>query len=166
MTPATILLALVTLERLAELWLARRNTTALLARGAVEVAAAHYPLIVALHAVWLGTLWVLGAGAAVQPGWLAVFLILQIGRVWVLASLGPRWTTRIIVLPGEPLIATGPYRWLSHPNYAVVVAEIAVLPLCLGLPLVALIFTLANAAVLSLRIASENAALRGLRPTS
>ena len=160
MTAAALLLALVTAERLAELWLAHRNTAALLAKGAVEVAAGHYPLIVALHAVWLGALWVLGAGAVVQPGWLALFLLLQAARVWVLATLGPRWTTRIIILSGAPLITTGPYRWLSHPNYVVVVAEIAVLPLCLGLPAVAVIFSLANAAVLTLRITAENAALR------
>ena len=160
MSLATVLLTLVTAERLAELWLARRNTKALLAKGAVEVAASHYPLIVGLHAVWLATLWVLGTGAVVRPFWLAVFLLLQVARVWILGTLGPRWTTRIIVLPDAPLITTGPYRWLSHPNYAVVVGEIAVLPLCLGLPMVALIFSLANAAVLSLRIASENAALR------
>lgn len=160
MTLAALLLALVTAERLGELWLARRNTMALLAKGAVEVAASHYPLIVALHAAWLATLWALGVGALVRPGWLALFLVLQAGRVWVLATLGPRWTTRIIVLPGAPLITTGPYRWLSHPNYAIVVAEIAVLPLCLGLPITALLFSIANAAVLTLRIASENAALR------
>lgn len=160
MTAAAVLLALVTAERLAELWLARRNTAALLARGAVEVAAGHYPLIVALHALWLAVLWGVASDAPVQPVWLAVFLILQLARLWVLATLGRRWTTRIIILPGAPLIRTGPYRWLSHPNYAVVVAEIAVLPLCLGQPLVALIFSIANAAVLSLRIASENAALR------
>lgn len=160
MTAAALLLAAVTAERLAELWLARRNTRALLAMGATEVAAAHYPLIVALHAAWLATLWTLGAGAALQPVWLALFAVLQAARVWVLTTLGARWTTRIIILPDAPLITSGPYRWLSHPNYAVVVAEIAVLPLCLGLPLVALIFSLANAAVLSLRIAAENAALR------
>lgn len=160
MTLATLILALVTAERLAELWLAKRNTAALMARGAVEVAADHYPLIVALHAAWLATLWLLGAGAVVHLGWLSLFAVLQLARVWVLATLGPRWTTRIIILPGAPLVTSGPYRWLSHPNYAVVVAEIAVLPLCLGLPVVALVFSLANAAVLTLRIASENAALR------
>lgn len=160
MTPATLILSLVTVERLCELWLARRNTAALLARGAVEVAADHYPLIVALHVAWLATLWLLGAGAVVHLGWLALFAALQLARVWVLATLGPRWTTRIIILPGAPLVTSGPYRWLSHPNYAVVVAEIAVLPLCLGLPVVALVFSLANAAVLALRITSENAALR------
>ncbi len=162
MTFAPLLLTLVTAERLAELSLARRNTAALLAKGAVEVAPRHYPVIVSLHAAWLGSLWVLGAGAALRPGWLVLFLLLQVGRVWVLATLGPRWTTRIIILPGAPLITTGPYRWLSHPNYAVVVAEIAVLPLCLGLPMVALVFSVANAAVLTLRITAENRALRPL----
>ena len=90
---------------------------------------------------------------------LAVFVALQAFRVWILATLGPRWTTRIIVLPGEPLIASGPYRYFSHPNYAVVAAEIAVLPLALHLPLLALIFTLLNAAVLVVRIRAEARAL-------
>jgi methyltransferase len=163
MTPAALLLALVTLERLAELWLARRNTRALVADGAVEVAAGHYPLIVLLHALWLTGLWLLGWRQPVGTVWLAIFVLLQVLRVWVLATLGPRWTTRIIVQPGLPLIATGPYRLLSHPNYVVVVGEIAVLPLCLGLPWYALAFSIANAAVLTIRIRAENAALVGLR---
>ena len=163
MTPAAILLALVTLERLAELWLARRNTKALLASGAVEFAPGHYPLIVLLHAFWLAGLWVLGWQNPVNNVWLVIFLLLQFLRVWVLATLGPRWTTRIIVLPGLPLVARGPYRWLSHPNYVVVVGEIAILPLCLGLPWYALAFSIANAAVLTIRIRAENAALTGVR---
>ena len=163
MTGAVLLLSAVTLERLAELWLARRNTAALLARGAVEVAAGHYPLIVALHALWLGALWYFGAGQPVHMGWLVVFLILQLGRLWVLTSLKDRWTTRIIVLPNVALVAIGPYRWFTHPNYIVVVGEIAVLPLCLGLPMLALAFSIANAAVLWLRVGAEGAALRELR---
>ena len=163
MTPAAILLALVTLERLAELWLARRNTKALMSSGAVEVAAGHYPLIVLLHALWLAGLWFLGWQNSVQVAWLAVFLVLQVLRVWVLATLGPRWTTRIIVQPGLPLVASGPYRFLSHPNYVVVIGEIAVLPLCLGLAWYALAFSIANAAVLTIRIRAENAALVGMR---
>lgn len=162
MTPAAVLLALVTLERLAELWLARRNTRALLAGGAVERAPGHYPLIVLLHAAWLASLWFFGWGSALNTFWLVLFLLLQILRVWVLMTLGPRWTTRIIVTPGLPLVRTGPYRFLSHPNYVVVVGEIAVLPLCLGLPWLALAFSLANAAVLAIRIRAENAALTGL----
>ena len=163
MTPAALLLALVTLERLAELWLARRNTRALVADGAVEVSAGHYPLIVLLHALWLMGLWLLGWQQAVGTVWLAIFVLLQVLRVWVLATLGRRWTTRIIVQAGSPLVTTGPYRLLSHPNYVVVVGEIAVLPLCLGLPWYALAFSIANAAVLTIRIRAENAALIGLR---
>ena len=159
MTFAVIILLLVTAERFGELWLARRNTAALLKQGAVEVAPQHYMLIVLLHGFWLAGLWALGWDQPVNLAWLMVFLVLQVLRVWVLATLGPRWTTRIIVLPGEKLVATGPYRWLTHPNYVVVIGEIAVLPLCLGLPWYALAFSLANAAVLTVRIRAENAAL-------
>ncbi|MGK2873624.1 MAG: isoprenylcysteine carboxyl methyltransferase family protein [Alphaproteobacteria bacterium] len=160
MTAATVLLAVVTLGRLGELWLARHNTAALLARGAVEVAPGHYPMIVALHAAWLATLGFYGAGQPVNPIWLAVFLGLQVARVWVLTTLGARWTTRIIVVPSEHLVARGPYRFVNHPNYLVVVGEIAVLPLCLGLPWVALLFSALNAGVLMIRIRAENAGLQ------
>lgn len=161
MTLASLVLALVTLQRLGELVLARRNTARLIAAGAVEVAPGHYPAIVALHAAWLAGLWLLGWDAAVRPGWLAVFCLLQLLRAWVIATLGPRWTTRIIVLPGRPLVAAGPYRWLSHPNYAVVATEVAVLPLALGLPWFALAFSLLDAAVLAVRIRAEERALAG-----
>ena len=160
MTPAALLLGLVTLERVAELALARRNTQMLLRQGAVEHASGHYPLIVLLHAAWLAALWLWGREQPVSLPWLAAFLLLQALRVWVLATLGPRWTTRIIVKPGAPLVARGPYQWFSHPNYLVVVGEIAVLPLCLGLHELALAFSLANAAVLTVRIRAENAALQ------
>lgn len=163
MTPAAWLLAAVTLERLAELALARRNTRLLQQRGAVEHASGHYPMIVLLHAAWLAGMWLLGRNNPVNAVLLAVFLLLQALRAWVLVTLGPRWTTRIIVQPGALLVATGPYRWLSHPNYVVVVGEFAVLPMCLGLPGFALAFSLANAAVLTIRIRAENAALHGSR---
>ncbi|MGK2950793.1 MAG: isoprenylcysteine carboxyl methyltransferase family protein [Thiobacillus sp.] len=159
MTAAALLLALVTTGRLGELWLARRNTAALLSRGAVEVAPGHYPLIVALHTAWLAVLWVYGAAQPINPFWLVVFIVLQGARVWVLTTLGRRWTTRIIVLPGARLVARGPYRYMSHPNYFVVICEIAVLPLCLGLPWVALVFSILNAVVLTIRIRAENAGL-------
>ena len=164
MTAAALLLSLVTLGRLGELWLARRNTAGLLARGAVEIAPGHYPAIVLLHTAWLGTLWFFGWDQPVDPVWFAGFALLQIGRVWVLGTLRSRWTTRILIVPSERLVARGPYRFVNHPNYVVVVGEIAVLPLCLGLPLLAVIFTLLNAAVLTVRIRAENAGLQQMRP--
>lgn len=163
MTPAVVLLSLVTASRLGELVLARRNTEALLRQGGAEVAAGHYPLIVALHAAWLGTLWALGSGQMLHPGWLGLFLLLQAARIWVLGTLGRRWTTRIILVPGETLVARGPYRYVSHPNYLVVIGEIAILPLCLGLPWVALLFSALNAGVLVVRLRAENAGLRRVR---
>jgi methyltransferase len=165
-TSGILLLAFVTAERLAELWLARRNTRALLARGGREVDARHYPLIVGLHAVWLAGLWALGWAASVDPPWLAVFLALQAMRVWVLVTLGRRWTTRIIVLPGAQLVTHGPYRFLTHPNYVVVIGEIASLPLCLGMLWYALVFSIANLAVLSIRVRAENASLADTRRTA
>jgi methyltransferase len=156
---ASIILLLVTLQRLGELVLAQHNTRRLLARGAIEVGATHYPLIVAVHALWLIALWVYGRNQQVNLLALAGFIVLQELRIWILASLGRRWTTRIIVLPGEPLIASGPYRYFPHPNYAVVVGEIALLPLTLHLPMMALVFSLLNAAVLTIRIRTEARAL-------
>lgn len=162
MTAAFILLSIVTLERLAELWLAHSNTRALLAKGAFEVAPEQYRVIVILHILWLGGLWLIGWSNPLNLAWVLVFVALQGLRGWVLLSMGRRWTTRIIILPGAPLVTTGPYRYLSHPNYLIVIGEIAVLPLCLGLTWYALIFSAANAAVLAIRIRSENAALGGL----
>jgi methyltransferase len=156
---ASLILTLVTLQRLGELVLARRNTERLLARGGIEVGAGHYPLVVAVHAAWLVALWALGRDQDVNLVALALFILLQTMRVWILATLGSRWTTRIIVLRGEPLVVSGPYRYVSHPNYAVVAAEIAVLPLALHLLSVAVIFTLLNAAVLVIRIRAESRAL-------
>jgi methyltransferase len=156
------LLVLVSLERLAELFWARANTARLLARGGHEVGAAHYPAIVALHFFWLLGLWIFAWGRPVEPLWLAVFLALEALRIWVLVTLGRRWTTRIIVVPGETLVREGPYRFIAHPNYVVVIGEIAVLPLCFGLWAYALVFTLLNAVVLYVRIRTENAALSGI----
>ena len=158
-----LFLAFIVVQRLAELALANRNTTRLLARGAREAGASHYPLIVALHAGWLTCLVIYGWNEPAHLGWLAVFAVLQVLRVWILLSLGPRWTTRIIILD-EPLVARGPFRWIRHPNYALVVAEIAVAPMVLGLPSVALVFSILNAIVLTVRIRTEDAALAALRP--
>lgn len=163
MITATLVLALVTTQRAGELMLARRNTTDLLSRGAHEIAPGHYPLLVALHGAWLASLWLFARGQPVDPIGLIVFLILQALRIWVIASLGSRWTTRVIIVPGAPLVTTGPYRLMAHPNYAIVACEIAVLPLALNLPIVALVFSILNAAVLSVRIRAEG---RGLREPS
>ena len=163
MVLAGAILGLVTLQRLGELVLSRRNTERLLAQGAREAAPGHYPLIVALHAAWLVGLWYLAVwrgGVAVSWGWLAVFVVLQGLRLWVIATLGPRWTTRIIVLPGVPLVREGPYRFVSHPNYGIVAAEILVLPLCFGLVWYGVVFSVLNALVLWIRIRAEEAALR------
>ncbi|PCK77444.1 isoprenylcysteine carboxyl methyltransferase family protein [Rhizobium sophoriradicis] len=160
MWPSIALLAFVTLQRLGELVLARRNTTALLAQGAREVAPEHYPVMVALHAGWILGLWLLAPGRPVEPFWFAVFIGLQVLRLWVLATRKGRWTTRIIILPGAPLVRSGPYRLLRHPNYAIVVGEIAVLPLAFGLPFYAIVFSLLNACILLIRVKAENAALK------
>ena len=157
------ILAFVTLQRLSELVVSQRNTKRLLANGAQEHGAAHYPLLVALHAAWLAALWWWAPGQTVNLPLLGLFALLQLGRVWVIATLGARWTTRIIVKPGAPLVRAGPYRLVDHPNYLVVALEIAVLPLVFGLVELALIFTVLNAAVLFARIRAENAALRSLR---
>lgn len=149
-------------QRLGELALARRNTRRLLAQGAREVAPEHYPLIVALHTAWIIGLVVFGHDEVLRPIWLLVFVMLQGFRLWILVSLGPRWTTRIIVTD-TPLVALGPYRWVNHPNYVLVVAEIAVAPLVLGLGWLAVVFSVLNAAVLTIRIRAED---RALRPTT
>lgn len=157
---AIIILGLVTLQRLGELVLARRNTRRLMARGAIEVSAGHYPVMVALHAAWLAGLWWLAPGHALEAVPLVAYCVLQAIRAWVMLSLGPRWTTRIIRLPGAPLVRRGPYRFLSHPNYVVVVGEIATLPLVFGLTWYAAVFSILNALMLTVRIRAEGAALR------
>lgn len=159
MTLNILILALVTLERLFELWLSSRNTRRLLQQGAREHGRAHYPLIVAVHVLWLASLWCLALSRSIDGFWLALYVLLELFRLWVLATLGRRWTTRIIVLPQAPLVARGPYRIVNHPNYWVVIGEIAVLPLVFGLWKVALVFSLLNAAVLAVRIREENRAL-------
>ena len=155
------IMAFVTAQRLAELGIAKQNTDRLLAMGAREYAPGHYPLIVAVHMSWLALLWWLAPGREVNWPLLAVFGLLQIGRIWVIQTLGPRWTTRIIVLPGAPLVTWGPFQYVRHPNYLVVIGEIAVLPLAFGLWQVALFFSVLNAIVLAIRIRAEKAALGG-----
>jgi methyltransferase len=163
---AEFILGLVTLQRVGELILSHHNTRRLMDRGAIEVAPRHYPLMVAVHATWLIALWVFGHDAPINTPALIFYLALQGLRFWVMRTLGPRWTTRIIVLPGQPLVKTGPYRYLAHPNYLVVAGEIAVMPLMLGLPWMAALFTVLNAAVLAIRIRAENRALDAARETT
>jgi methyltransferase len=162
MNLALVVLTLVTLQRFGELYIARRNTARLLSEGAVEAAPGHYPLVVGLHGAWLAGLWyfVLSRSlASVDAALLAVFIGLQALRAWVLVTLGPRWTTRIIVVPGEQLVARGPYRYLSHPNYCIVVGEILVLPLAFGFVWYGAIFSLLNFALSGVRIGAEDKAL-------
>lgn len=156
--PAAV--ALVAVQRVAELAYASRNTKRLLAGGAVEVAREQHPFFVALHAAWLLTL-LLTVPWTAQPDWalLGVFALLQFARLWVIRSLGPYWTTRVLTLHSAPLVRSGPYRFVRHPNYAIVALEIAVLPLAFGAWIVAAVFSAANAALLAWRIKEEDRAL-------
>ena len=155
------LLLLVTCQRLIELRIASRNTRALLASGAYEVGRGHYPAIVFLHGAWLAVLWAFVVlGDAQFQAWAAIaYLLVQALRIWSMASLGRFWTTRIIVVPNAPLVRKGPYGVLRHPNYLVVLLEIALLPLALGSWPLALGFSIANAILLAWRIKVEESAL-------
>lgn len=158
MTLPYAIMIFVTLQRISELVIAQINTKALMAGGAVEFGRSHYPIMVSMHASWLAVLWGSVGGAPVNMPLLAVFAVLQGLRIWVLATLGRRWTTRIIVPQNEPVIVSGPFRFVRHPNYLVVIAEIAILPLIFGLVWVAVIYSALNAAMLWVRIRAENAA--------
>ena len=153
-----ILLAYITLQRTIELVIARRNTAALLANGAYEAGAGHYPAMVALHASWLATLWIFGWNHDLVAVPLVAFALLQAGRVWVLRTLGGRWTTRIVIVPGARPITTGPYRFVRHPNYLIVAFELPCASLALGLVWHAAVFGLLNLSMLAWRIRCENEA--------
>ncbi|MGB5863337.1 MAG: isoprenylcysteine carboxylmethyltransferase family protein [Sulfitobacter sp.] len=156
-----LFLGFLILQRLGELVIAKRNTAALIAQGAREVGAGHYPIMVAMHSTWIAALLVFGWNQPASLPWLAIYAVLQVFRIWILGTLGRRWTTRVIVLEDETLVARGPFRFMRHPNYMLVVAEIIVAPMVLGLWWVAVIWTLLNALMLRHRIAVEDAALRG-----
>lgn len=158
-----LILALVTAQRAVELHYSNRNTRLLLDRGGHEVGQAHYPLVVVLHVVWLACLWWYGWGQEIRWPFIVIYLLLQVVRAWILMALGPRWTTRIIVMPDEPLVTTGPYRFFRHPNYIVVALEILILPFAFGLWWLALIFSVLNGALLYWRIRVEDEALSHLR---
>jgi methyltransferase len=153
------ILSFVTLQRLVELPIAQTNMRRLIAKGGHEVGANHYPYIVVLHACWLVALWWMAPGRPINFALLGLFVVVEAGRIWVLWTLGRRWTTRIIVVPGEQLVARGPFRFVDHPNYLVVIGEIAVLPLVFGLWQVAAVFSVLNAIILAVRIRAENHAL-------
>lgn len=157
---ALAIIALVAAQRLGEMIYAMRNTRLLLVQGAIETGRGHYPLIIVLHAAWLVAIaWALPAAPTIYAIPLVLFFLLQIARVWVIVSLGRFWTTRIITLPNAKLVRHGPYRWMKHPNYAVVAGEIVLLPLAFGEIWVALVFSLLNAGVLFWRIREEERAL-------
>ena len=168
LTAFTILVAMVGLERLAELVVSKRNATWSVERGGVETGLGHFPFMVVLHAGLL-------VGALVEawtrrpdvPGvlaWsmLAVVVLSQALRWWCITTLGRRWNTRVIVVPGLPPVTGGPYRFLSHPNYVAVVLEGIALPLVHAAWITALVFTVLNAGLLTVRIRCENAALATL----
>ena len=163
MTTASIILLLVTLQRLSELVIARRNTAALIAKGAIEHGAAHYPVMVLLHASWLAGLWWLGWDAVVVWPLMYLYIALQAFRIWILATLGSRWSTRILTVPNEQLVVRGPYRFVRHPNYVLVLLEVPLLPLALGLNGFALLYGLLNVAMLAWRIRVEETALTPAR---
>ncbi|PWC83016.1 hypothetical protein TSH100_21710 [Azospirillum sp. TSH100] len=171
MTAPIIVMMLVTAQRLSELVIDRRNRAMLLTQGAREHGRGHYPWMVLLHVGWLGGLWGTALGGVVggalgppgivpvEPVWLAVLLTMQAIRLWVQATLGRRWTTRIVVLDGVPPVRTGPYRCTNHPNYLAVAVEIAALPLAFGMTGYAIVFSILNAAMLAVRIRAEDRAL-------
>lgn len=155
-----LIIGFVTAQRLAEMVLAHYNTRRLLAEGAVEVGAKHYPLFFVVHGSWLlANLVFTPAETPIHLPFLGILVLAQCARFWVIATLGRYWTTRIITLPTRPLVKKGPYRFLRHPNYWVVTVEIAALPLVFGNWEIALIWSLANAALLYWRIKLENQTL-------
>jgi methyltransferase len=160
-----LVVGLVAAQRLLELGLARRNERWARARGAVERGRRHYPFIVALHVSWLVSTLVEGLlrgpdFPALWPVPLALFLLVQPLRYWAIFSLGESWNTKILVVPGAKRVRRGPYRYLNHPNYVVVVVEILAFPLVFGAWVTALVFTALNAALLFVRIREENRALK------
>ncbi len=153
-------LLFVAAQRSAELLHARANERRALASGAIEIAPGQHPWIVALHTSWLlAMLLFVPPGRAPDGAFLALYALLQLARLWTIASLGPYWTTRVITFPERPLVRRGPYRFMRHPNYAIVACEIAILPLAFGAWRIAALFTALNAIALFARIRVENRAL-------
>lgn len=161
----TVLIAVVAVQRLWELGISKRNERHLQALGGREVGADQYPWMVALHTAFLvscvAEVWLLNRPW--KPAVALASMLVLIGglglRWWALRSLGNRWTTRVVVVPGEALITSGPYRWLRHPNYLAVVLEIAAIPMVHCAWLTAVVFSVANIAILKTRIGVEERAL-------
>jgi methyltransferase len=173
MTWFTLLIVAVGLERVAELVVSKRNAAWSAQRGGVESGRGHYPVMVVLHTGLLGgalvEVWLRRPAFVPGLGWtmLALVLLSQALRWWCIASLGRQWNTRVIVVPGLPRVAGGPYRLLSHPNYVAVVVEGVALPLVHAAWITAVVFTVCNALLLSVRLRAENRALVALHgPTS
>ena len=155
-----LVIALVALQRVSEALYGSRNACALLRRGGTEAGRGHYPLMVLLHTAWLVAMVAgIDASTRLHAAPLVVFGVVQVFRVWVILALGPYWTTRVITVEGEPLVRRGPYRFVRHPNYLVVVAEVALLPLALGQVKTAIVFSIANLCLIAWRIRVENAVL-------
>lgn len=166
-TLLVLAMSLVAFQRLLELRLSRRNERRARTRGAVERGAGHYKPIVAAHTSWLISTFVEGAlrGPDFPAFWpipLALFLLVQPVRYWAIFSLGENWNTRILVVPGAKLVRRGPYRYVKHPNYVVVIVEILAFPLIFGAWITALVFSILNALLLHVRIKEENRALTEL----
>ena len=164
MSPLYIVLFLVVLQRVAELLYSARNTRRLRERGGIEIGAAQYPFFIVLHGAWLASMAIF-IPASTMPNWwlIGLYAALQPLRLWTIASLGPYWTTRIINVPGAPLVRNGPYKFFRHPNYVVVCAEIFILPFAFGAAEIAILFSFLNAALLSWRIRTEERALLARR---
>ena len=163
MTAYIVLIVAVALERLAELLISRRNLAWARSQGGEEFGFGHYPFMVVLHTGLLVACLIEAAQRPFIPvlGWsmFAVVVLAQGLRWWCITTLGPRWNTRIVVIPGLPLVASGPYRWLRHPNYVAVVVEGIALPLVHTGWITAVVFTVLNAGLLWVRIFAEDAAM-------
>ncbi|MGA7689262.1 MAG: isoprenylcysteine carboxyl methyltransferase family protein [Jiangellales bacterium] len=164
----TLLVALVGVERLAEMVVAKRNAAWSFARGGIETGRGHWPVMVLIHAgLLVGAVvevWVFDRPFIPWLGWtmLALVVAAQLLRWWCITTLGPQWNARVIVVPGAERVTSGPYRWMRHPNYVAVVVEGFALPLVHTAWVTALVFTVLNAGVLTMRLRAENEALRQL----